>query len=59
MWPASLSPTWRLTISAAFKLIGTCDEPFDRWFRGHVRGVHGTCGRFAQAPSRDPGVRHR
>ena len=28
-------------LGAAFKLIGTSDEPFDRWFRDHVRDVHG------------------
>jgi hypothetical protein len=28
-------------LGAAFKLIGTCDEVFGRWFRDHVRDVHG------------------
>jgi hypothetical protein len=28
-------------LGAAFKLIGRSDEPFDRWFRDHVRDVHG------------------
>jgi hypothetical protein len=28
-------------LAAAFKTIGTSDEPFDRWFRDHIREVHG------------------
>ena len=28
-------------LSIALKTIGTSDEPFDRWFRDHVRDVHG------------------
>ncbi len=28
-------------LSAAFSLLGTSPEPFDRWFRDHVRRVHG------------------
>ncbi len=28
-------------LAAAFKTIATSDEPFDRWFRDHVRDVHG------------------
>jgi hypothetical protein len=28
-------------ISAAFKGLGTSEEPFDRWFREYVRNVHG------------------
>ncbi len=28
-------------LAAAFTLLGTSAEPFDRWFRGHVRQVHG------------------
>ena len=26
---------------AAFKTIATSEDPFDRWFRDHVREVHG------------------
>ena len=28
-------------LAAAFTLLGSSAEPFDRWFRGHVREVHG------------------
>jgi hypothetical protein len=28
-------------LAAAFTILGTSAEPFDRWFRGHVRQVHG------------------
>jgi hypothetical protein len=28
-------------LAAAFTLLGTSAEPFDRWFRDHVRQVHG------------------
>ena len=28
-------------LATAFTLLGTSAEPFDRWFRGHVRQVHG------------------
>jgi hypothetical protein len=28
-------------LGAALKLLGSSDEPFDRWFRDHVRDVHG------------------
>jgi hypothetical protein len=28
-------------VTAAFTLLGTSAEPFDRWFRDHVRRVHG------------------
>ena len=28
-------------LSAAFQSVGTSQEPFDRWFREHVRDVHG------------------
>ncbi len=28
-------------LNAAFKAIATSEEPFDRWFRDHVRQVHG------------------
>jgi hypothetical protein len=28
-------------LAAAFTTWGTSAEPFDRWFRGHVRQVHG------------------
>jgi hypothetical protein len=28
-------------IVAAFKTLATSDDPFDRWFRDHVRDVHG------------------
>jgi hypothetical protein len=28
-------------LAAAFKTIGTSDEPFDSWFRDHIRDVHG------------------
>ena len=28
-------------LGAAFKLLGSSDEPFDRWFRDHIRDVHG------------------
>lgn len=28
-------------LGAAFTMLGTSDEPFDRWFRDHVRQVHG------------------
>jgi hypothetical protein len=26
---------------AAFTILGTSADPFDRWFRDHVRQVHG------------------
>lgn len=28
-------------VGSAFKRIATSDEPFDRWFRDHIRDVHG------------------
>lgn len=28
-------------LDATFKTVATSDEPFDRWFRDHVRRVHG------------------
>jgi hypothetical protein len=28
-------------LGAAFATLGSSDEPFDRWFRDHVRQVHG------------------
>jgi hypothetical protein len=28
-------------LAAAFTILGTSVEPFDRWFRDHVRQVHG------------------
>jgi hypothetical protein len=28
-------------LAAAFTIVGASAEPFDRWFRGHVRLVHG------------------
>ena len=28
-------------LAAAFTIWGTSAEPFDRWFRGRVRQVHG------------------
>ncbi len=28
-------------LAATFTVLGTSDEPFDRWFRDHVRRVHG------------------
>jgi hypothetical protein len=28
-------------LAAAFTIVGTSAEPFDRWFRGHARQVHG------------------
>ena len=28
-------------LAAAFTILGTSAEQFDRWFRGHVRQVHG------------------
>jgi hypothetical protein len=28
-------------LAAAFTILGTSAEPFDRWFRHHVRQVHG------------------
>ena len=28
-------------LATAFTIWGTSAEPFDRWFRGHVRQVHG------------------
>jgi hypothetical protein len=28
-------------LAAAFTMLGTSAEPFDRWFREHVRQVHG------------------
>lgn len=28
-------------LDAAFKAVATSEEPFDRWFRDHVRQVHG------------------
>jgi hypothetical protein len=28
-------------LAAAFTVLGTSAEPFDRWFRDHVRQVHG------------------
>jgi hypothetical protein len=28
-------------LATAFALLGASAEPFDRWFRGHVRQVHG------------------
>jgi hypothetical protein len=28
-------------LATAFRILATSPEPFDRWFRGHVRQVHG------------------
>lgn len=28
-------------LATAFRILGTSAEPFDRWFRDHVRRVHG------------------
>ena len=28
-------------LDAAFAALGSSDEPFDRWFRDHIRQVHG------------------
>ena len=28
-------------LAAALVLLGSSAEPFDRWFRGHARQVHG------------------
>ncbi len=28
-------------LATAFTILATSAEPFDRWFRGHVRQVHG------------------
>ena len=28
-------------LATAFTLLGNSAEPFDRWFRGHIRQVHG------------------
>ena len=28
-------------LATAFTILGNSAEPFDRWFRGHVRQVHG------------------
>jgi hypothetical protein len=28
-------------LATAFTILGTSAEPFDRWFRDHVRRVHG------------------
>ena len=28
-------------LAAAFTVLGTSAEPFDRWFRDHIRQVHG------------------
>jgi hypothetical protein len=28
-------------LAAAFTMLGTSAEPFDRWFRDHIRRVHG------------------
>ena len=28
-------------LAAAFTILGSSAEPFDRWFRDHVRQVHG------------------
>jgi hypothetical protein len=28
-------------LEAAFKGVAASDDPFDRWFREHVRDVHG------------------
>jgi hypothetical protein len=28
-------------LTAAFKILRTSAEPFDRWFRGHLRAVYG------------------
>ena len=39
MWPWS---TWRPTTSPSrSRSWGTSAQPFDRWFRGHARQVHG------------------
>ncbi len=33
---------WEATdVGAALKGLATSEEPFERWFRGHVREVHG------------------
>jgi len=28
-------------VQRAFEVLATSDDPFDRWFRDHVRDVHG------------------
>ncbi len=37
-------------LDAAFKAIATSEEPFDRWFRDHVRQVHGVALEDGFAP---------
>ena len=37
-------------LGAAFKVIATSEDPFDRWFRDHVRQVHGVALEEGFAP---------
>jgi hypothetical protein len=37
-------------LEAAFKGVAASDDPFDRWFRKHVRDVHGINLEEAMAP---------
>ena len=37
-------------LDSAFKTIATSDDPFDRWFRDHVRQVHGVALEEGFAP---------
>jgi hypothetical protein len=37
-------------LDGAFKVIATSEDPFDRWFRDHVRQVHGVALEEGFAP---------
>ncbi len=37
-------------LEAAFKMVASSEEPFDRWFRDHVRQVHGVALEEGFAP---------
>ena len=37
-------------LEAAFKMVASSEEPFDRWFRDHVREVHGIALEEGLAP---------
>jgi hypothetical protein len=37
-------------LEAAFKTVASSEEPFDRWFRDHVREVHGIALEDGVAP---------
>ena len=37
-------------LEAAFKMVATSEAPFDRWFRDHVREVHGVALEAGFAP---------